>query len=45
MKANFNNMSESYVTPDIQVAEIVAEGVLCSSFAAPDWSYDEDLLY
>lgn len=44
MKKNFANPSLSYVTPGIEVAEIVAEGVLCSSFAAPDWGTEDEYL-
>jgi hypothetical protein len=45
MKTNFTDPSQSYMTPEIEVTEIIAEGVLCSSIAAPDWSYDEDIIY
>ena len=42
MKKYFET-AQSYVTPQIEVTEIVSEGVLCSSLAAPDWTYDETL--
>ena len=41
MKKIFENPAQSYVTPEIEVTEIVSEGVLCSS-AAPDLDYDPD---
>lgn len=31
MKKYFENPAQSYVTPEIEVVEIVAEGVLCGS--------------
>lgn len=40
----FFETAQSYVTPKIEVAEIISEGVLCSSLAAPDWIYDEEEL-
>ena len=44
MKTYFKNPAQSYVTPEIEVAEIVSEGVLCSSFATDPWEYDEEIL-
>jgi hypothetical protein len=42
MKKIFENPAQSYVTPEIEVTEIVSEGVLCGSNAAPDLDYDPD---
>lgn len=42
MKKHFENPAQSYVAPEIEVAEIVSEGVLCGSLAAPDWEFDGD---
>jgi hypothetical protein len=42
MKTNFTNPSHSYVAPVVEVTEIVSEGVLCGSNAAPDLDYDPD---
>ena len=42
MKKFITNPAQSYVTPEVEVVEIVSEGVLCSSFAAPDWKFDGD---
>lgn len=42
MKKNFTDTTLSYVTPEVEVREIDAEGVLCGSSAAPDWDYDND---
>ena len=36
--------AQSYVAPKIEVAEILQDGVLCSSFAAPDWAYEDEAL-
>ena len=43
MNKNFIS-AQSYVTPEIEVTEIVSEGVLCNSGtpAAPDFGYDPD---
>jgi hypothetical protein len=43
MNKNFAT-SHSYVTPKIEVTEIISEGVLCSSLAAPDWAYEDETL-
>ena len=43
MKKIFENPAQSYVTPEIEVTEIVSEGVLCGSDAAPDYGYDDDI--
>ena len=43
MKKIFES-AQSYVTPKIEVSEILSEGVLCSSFAAPAWSYEDETL-
>ena len=43
MKTNFTNPSLSYVAPEMEVTEIVSEGVLCGSTAAPDWDFDDPL--
>ena len=40
MKKTFVN----YVSPEVEVREIDAEGVLCGSSAAPDWDFDVDPL-
>ena len=43
MKKFIPNPAQSYVAPEIEVAEIVSEGVLCSSLTGiPDFEYDED---
>ena len=43
MKKFIANPAQSYVTPEVEVAEIVSEGVLCSSLTGiPDFEYDED---
>jgi hypothetical protein len=44
MKTNFTNPSLSYVAPEMEVTEIVAEGVLCASSATDPWTYDDDIL-
>lgn len=44
MKTNFTNPSHSYVAPEVEVTEIVSEGVLCASPATGDWTYDSDEL-
>lgn len=36
MKKHFENPAQSYVAPEIEVAEVISEGVLCAS-AAPEW--------
>ena len=36
MKKFFANPAQSYVTPEVEVAEVISEGVLCTS-AAPEW--------
>lgn len=36
MKKHFENPAQSYVTPEIEMAEVISEGVLCAS-AAPEW--------
>ncbi len=36
--------AQSYVTPKIEVAEFISEGVLCGSLAAPDWGYEDESL-
>ena len=36
--------AQSYVAPKIEVADILSEGVLCSSLAAPDWAYEDETL-
>ena len=43
MKKMFES-AQSYVTPKIEVSEILSEGVLCSSFAAPDWGTEDEYL-
>ena len=40
MKKIFTN----YESPEVEVREIDAEGVLCGSSAAPDWDFDADPL-
>ena len=43
MKKFITNPAQSYVTPEVEVVEIVSEGVLCSSLTGiPDFEYDED---
>ena len=43
MKKFIANPDQSYVTPEVEVVEIVSEGVLCSSLTGiPDFEYDED---
>lgn len=43
MKKFIANPAQSYVTPEVEVVEIVSEGVLCSSLTGiPDFEYDED---
>ena len=43
MKKFIANPAQSYVTPKVEVVEIVSEGVLCSSLTGiPDFEYDED---
>ena len=42
MKKYFENPAQSYVAPEIEVTEIVSEGVLCGSPATPDFDYDPD---
>ena len=43
MKKFIANPAQSYVTPEVEVAEIVSEGVHCSSLTGiPDFEYDED---
>ena len=44
MKTNFTNPSYSYVAPEVEVTEIVSEGVLCASPATDPWTYDDDVL-
>ena len=44
MKKIFENPAQSYVTPEIEVTEIVSEGVLCASSATDPWTYDDDVL-
>ena len=41
---NYFETAQSYVTPKIEVAEFISEGVLCSSLAAPDWAYEDETL-
>lgn len=36
--------AQSYVAPKIEVAEILSEGILCSSLAAPDWVEEYETL-
>ena len=43
MKTNYTNPSLSNVAPEMEVTEIVSEGVLCGSTAAPDWDFDDPL--
>ena len=35
MKKHFENPAQSYVTPEIEVAEVISEGVLCQSGGTP----------
>lgn len=43
MKKFIANPAQSYVTPEVEVVEIVSEGVLCSSLTGiPNFEYDED---
>lgn len=43
MKKFIANPAQSYVAPEIEVAEVVSEGVLCSSLTGiPNFEYDED---
>lgn len=43
MKKFIANPAQSYVTPEIEVVEIVSEGVLCQSGnGIPDFEYDGD---
>ena len=44
MKMNFANPAQSYVTPEIEVAEMISEGVLCGSKAAPEWEWENETL-
>ena len=47
MKMNFANPAQSYVTPEIEVAEVISEGVLCQSGGTPatdDWDFDQDII-
>lgn len=42
---NYFETAQSYVTPKIEVAEFISEGVLCgSTLAAPDWAYEDEAL-
>ena len=43
MKKFIANPAQSYVAPEVEVVEIVSEGVLCQSGtpAAPDFGEDE----
>ena len=43
MKKYFE-MDQFYAAPKIEVTEIASEGVLCSSFSAPDWGEDDEML-
>lgn len=44
MKKFIANPAQSYVTPEVEVVEIVSEGVLCQSGGngIPDFEYDGD---
>lgn len=43
MKKFIANPAQSYVTPEVEVVEIVSEGVLCGSDTGiPDFGYDDD---
>lgn len=41
---NYFETAQSYVTPKIEVAEFISEGVLCGSLAAPDWVEEDETL-
>jgi hypothetical protein len=36
MKSRFEKAVQSYVTPEVEVSEVLIEGVLCASTAEPN---------
>ena len=42
MKKYFENPTQAYIAPEIEVTEIVVEGAICVGSAAPGWEDDND---